>query len=73
MRSVKNRTRLDLSFPGLVFFPRNAPTLVIIFESVHLPLGLDFISGAGGQTPDCGSAQKLTTRLRKTCKRDQKH
>lgn len=36
---------------------------VVVLELVHLPLGVDFIAGARGQTADSGAAQKLAAHL----------
>jgi hypothetical protein len=54
--SVEDRSGLDLSLARLVFFAGNSPTFVIVLESIHLTLGLNFISGARGQCARCSTA-----------------
>jgi hypothetical protein len=61
--SIKDRTSFYLALARLVFPAGDSFVLLVFIEPVHLPLGVDFVADAGGQSAKRGSADKFTSPL----------
>jgi hypothetical protein len=49
---VENRASLDLTFAILILFPRHPPAAIVVLQPVHLTVGVDFVTGSGGEAAD---------------------
>ncbi|MBI2360318.1 MAG: tripartite tricarboxylate transporter TctB family protein [Deltaproteobacteria bacterium] len=70
-RLVNNRASLDLLLAGFVFPAGDPFVLIVVFQFVHLALGLDLIARAAGESASRGAAPERTAACGRTKNREQ--